>query len=349
MTHIKNKYESALRGTVSMGGQKKLRGFAGAVTLAALIVCAAAAARSARADGAVISIDPPSQNVATDAASFTVNVKLSGASNVGSGEFAIAYDAARLELADVVEGPFLKSDGQPTNCIRSADTAGLVNAAKTALATDTAAVAQYGCHVTSTYATFTGPSGDGILGTITFKPKTNGIANLVFVKRDLGNPGAGAVDVTSADGVVQVGATGGALQPTPTANPAILTPVALPSPEIDPFVRGASGTPAALAPAQSQATSPSGTIASDPTLYGPPAPVGSVLSAGAASGSSDATGAVSGSGGTASGGADSNFPRAGYGPQPSEPDPAWRRAEWALAALGAMLIALGAHKRRRQA
>jgi hypothetical protein len=338
-----------------MGGHTNWRNAAGAVAAAAILALAGTAAvRSVHADGAVMSIDPPSQNVATDAASITVNVKISGGSNVGSWEFAIGYDSAKLELVDIVEGQFLKSTGLPTDCIRSGDASYLVTSAKTALSAAAAAVAQYGCQITSTYGNFTGPDGDGILGTITFKPKTSGIANLVFVKRDLGNPGATTVDVTSADGVVQVGATGGALQPTPTANAANLTPVALPTQEIDPFIHSASGqtsgsnsssgSRSSSSTSQSQATAPSGTIASDPSVFGPPAPAGSVLSAN----TSPATdsGPLSGGGDLATGGdgapgqAGSGFPHAGYGPQPSEPSPMWRAAEALLFVLG--LIALGA-------
>lgn len=345
-----------------MGGHTKWRGAAGAVAVAALLALAGTAAvRSVHAAGALMHIDPPSQNVATDAASITVNVRISGANNVGSWEFAIGYNSALVELVDITEGPFLKSTGLPTTCHRSADAAFLVASAKTALGTDTAAVAQYGCQITAEVNKFTGPSGDGVLGTITLKPKKSGIANLVFVKRDLGSPGATTVDVESADGVVQVGVTGGALQPTPTANAANLTPVALPTREIDPFIHGADQQAASSntssnprtnsSSTQSQPTPASG-VAVDPSVYGPPAPTGSVLASNTAPAAD--SGPLSGGGDLATGnGAQgeggSGFPRAGYGPQSSGPDPWWRRSGVSLFVLGALLVIVGIERGRRRA
>ena len=95
-----------------MGGHTNWRKAAAAIAAAAMLALAGTAAvRSAHADGAVMSIDPPSQNVATDAAPFTVNVKISGASNVGSWEFAIVFDTHSQDLSDDLVKSSLMLDG----------------------------------------------------------------------------------------------------------------------------------------------------------------------------------------------------------------------------------------------
>src|SRR5439155_8673944 len=98
---------SPRRGRPSMRERMPLAGVICAVALTALIVISGFEVTRARADGAVMSVDPPSQNVATDAQSFGVNVKISGANNVGGVEFGLRYDGNLVDVVDVVEGPFM--------------------------------------------------------------------------------------------------------------------------------------------------------------------------------------------------------------------------------------------------
>jgi hypothetical protein len=220
-----------------------------AVTVA---VCVAGASMPmADAATATMKLAPGSQNVANNATSVSVDLTISDAAGVGGWEAGIRYNTEVLELMSVSEGPWLKDSGKSTNCIKSE---------QKDLGDD---VVLYGCGITG--GRFEGHGGSGVLATFTFKPKTQGVSQLLFVKRELADPLGDGLAVDSEDGVIKVVAPGEDLEenlePTPRPNDVRLTPTALPEQERDPFVRTGGSTGGSTSGSGSDGSSGSGAIA----------------------------------------------------------------------------------------
>src|SRR5438105_1612977 len=151
-----------------MRERMRLAGVICAVALAALVAVSGFEATRARADGAVISIDPPSQNVGADAATLAVNVKATNANNVGGWEFAVKFNPDVLEVVDVVDDGYLAPLGLQISCQRGQPPRW------------DADVVDFSCGAIG--GAFTGQGGSGDLATITFRPKKTGSSDLVFMK-----------------------------------------------------------------------------------------------------------------------------------------------------------------------
>lgn len=293
------------------------------VAVALAVLGAALPRLAAHADGAVMRVSPPSQNVDSGAQSVTVNITIEGAANVGAYEFAVKYNADVLELVDATDGGFMSARLPNVQCYRGP-------------AENFAAdVVDFGCGVIGTQPA--GADGGGVLGIVTFRPKKTGASDVVFVKRELADPLGAAEFVDTADGIVNIvppGSTPAPLQPTPTANPVLLTPTAVPERQQDPFIlRGSRSSPSS----RSDGSSGSGNGTSGGASNG--------TSGGGSSGSRVQLPPGSSSGVAGSRSADNaNFPTAGTGPEQHSND-GWVFGAAALFAAGAMLTTLGVRRK----
>lgn len=288
----------------------------------ALMVGVAAGAGSAlvRADGATMKISPSSQNVASSASSFKVDVTLEAGSGVGAFDFTVSYDKDLLELQSVEEGPFLATSGTVPSCYRGpADIfpAGLVN---------------FGCGIIGSAPV--GANGAGVLASITFKPKATGTSPLVYITYGLAAPNGDSLGTNAADGIVKIVMPGDEdkepLAATPTVNAGARTPTGRPPLDRDPFVRDGSS---AATPVPGGSSS-SGTPGQSGTLR--PGQSGTL---------SGQTSGVSGNNSGTNATGPNGAPVAGTGYRAEERSP-WWPALYAVLALGAGALLGGVTVRR---
>lgn len=188
-----------------------LMALAGALVLLAA-AAAAAALRASASGNPVVSIQPASQ-VVQPGESVRFDIAVSGVTDVAAWEVRLKYDPQVLAFQSFEETPWMSSTGRQVTCPEAE--ADEVNGI----------VVQY-CG--SIGATPPGPGGDGVLGRFTFSTKATGTSNLEFVKIGFavpeGSDCCGAFTVE--EGAVRIASAGGDAQlpPTPTPNPAKLTP-----------------------------------------------------------------------------------------------------------------------------
>jgi len=137
---------------------------------------------------------------ASASSTFTVDIKVSGATNVKGFNFILKYDSALLTADKVEEGSFLKNSGSTLNYPGNSNDAGQI---------------KFGASLTEKKTS----SGDGTLATITFTPKATGTATL-SLEKDADIPGVlmGANDVIS-----NVKLTGGTVSITGVSAPPATT------------------------------------------------------------------------------------------------------------------------------
>ncbi|MBI2724496.1 MAG: hypothetical protein HYX50_05480 [Chloroflexi bacterium] len=360
-----------------------LVGSGAVMAVAGVTLALQAASPASGASTAQIGLAPATQNVRIDADPFRVDVKVFNAQNLGAYQFTLTFNTGVLEYAGLAKGSFLNSTGRTGTCFpdnaNSADVVARANA--------TGAVT-FGC-TTLGFAdgnSGVGPSGDGVLATLGFKPKGAGTSDLQF--RGLDGPpgyeispdgnngepeygqtgmtqtgicqGEGAdqrctedsIDVSEQNGVVQV--YDPASGPEPTGVPATPTSIARrTNTNLQATVQAALGTPERRI---TDGTPPAGTIGGSGN-----AGAGGTAGTGSASGGSS-SGAPRGSGsgspgsgpggsvaGASSGRSPAGAPVAGYGPQQQEASPWWQRAAIALAAMGVLTVGAGFWQRRSEA
>jgi hypothetical protein len=154
---------------------------------------------------------------------FTVNVVVENVVNLGAYEFTLGFDPAILQYVRIQNGPFLGSSGRPVNCLPPDSDGTSVRMICVTLG-----------------ATPPGPSGSGVLATVTFLPLTTGIAQMNIKEVILTDPMARVITAGKQGGLVTVG-----LAPTPTRTPlptSTYTPGPSPTPSITP-TPGPSPTP----------------------------------------------------------------------------------------------------------
>jgi hypothetical protein len=175
---------------------------------------------SARAQSAVMRVEPSSQSVDVGGGKFTVDVAVDGVTNLGAYEFELHFDPDVLRFVGVENGPFLGSTGRVLRCqtpwLVDPGTGGLPDAL------------HFGCATND--PTPAGPNGSGLLATVTFAPKTAGTSPLTLVVEGTGIGGladvqGGAIPVQPSSGTVTVVGTG----PAATAEPD--EPTAIPTKE----------------------------------------------------------------------------------------------------------------------
>ena len=114
----------------------------------------------------IVRISPATQTVAAGS-DAVVDVTVEGVSNLAAYEFHLTFDPNILSFASVTEADtFLESTGRSAFCF-GPDAADLDDA-----------IVSFGCASTGSQD---GPSGDGILATLTFATSCSGSSDLVFV------------------------------------------------------------------------------------------------------------------------------------------------------------------------
>jgi hypothetical protein len=178
-----------------------------------------------------VRIDPVTQDVAqfTD---FTVDVRVDNVINLGAYQFSIAFDPAIVSFASVANGPFLGSTGRTVDCQTPIVRASYV---------------QFACSTRG--AEPPGPSGSGVLATVTFHAVGAGTSALDLLDALLLTPAAARIPVASIiDGSVTVMAGPSptpSVSPTPTATLLPGTPTATRTPTRTPTPSPPAGTPTA--------------------------------------------------------------------------------------------------------
>lgn len=306
-----------------------------------------------------IAVDPASMNVDNDGNTFTIDINVSDVNNLGAFDFTLSFDNDLLEYTGIADGGFLSSTGRKATCLQPA--AGPNGESREQIANQYGAL-HFGC---TTFGLIDsnegkpGPDGDGVLATLTFRPKALGKADIKFEGMEQGKPysigpandpldqgytGMGgvdvcedgicdpsAIDVTEQNGIVQIIDPNA---PEPTANPA--TPTRVPRSDIpmtQATVDAALGiTPRAGRPGAGSASNnggnPGGTIGGE---SGPGGRAGVAGSGNAPAGARGPDGA----------------PLAGYGPQESD-GPSWPQVAGVVMVIGgAFAAATGVGMRRR--
>ena len=144
-------------------------------------------------------MDPQNQTVGSGAVS--VDIKISGASDLGGYEFTLTWDGAILSFVSVTNGPFLGSTGRTVTCSAPAVTATSV---------------AFGCQTTGPGP---GPNGSGALATVQFATVGPGTSALALSGVNVTNTSGGPFTVNTNGGLVtvQVPTATPTATPTPTA------------------------------------------------------------------------------------------------------------------------------------
>lgn len=194
---------------------------------------------TSQAAGGIVSVQPGSQ-VAHVGDTVSVDLGVTGTSNLASWEFWLKWDPAILSFDAFENGDFLASSGRSPACILP-----VVDAS--------AGTVHLGCNSSGPNLDGTptaGAAGDGVLAHVRFKANAVGDSNLEFTKAQLSDPistdsccipgvNEGAVRVTESQDAP--------LPATPTPNPAKLQPTVVSHLPADSLTldRGAQATAAA--------------------------------------------------------------------------------------------------------
>jgi Cohesin domain len=136
--------------------------------------------------GTLVRVDPSSQTVSIGD-NFGVDIRIENVENLGSYEWLLTFDPAVLDYVSVSNGSFLGSTGRTVFC------PGAI--------LDTGSV-RFGCSTAGT--TPPGPSGAGVLATITFSALATGTSSLDLVWAQLSDPLAEDIPTAIQDGDVTV-------------------------------------------------------------------------------------------------------------------------------------------------
>jgi hypothetical protein len=136
--------------------------------------------------GTLTRVDPDSQTVSIGD-SFSVDIRINNVANLGSYEWLLTFDPAVVGFVSVFNGPFLGSTGRTVFCPSAI--------------LDTGSV-RFGCSTTG--ATPPGPTGSGVLSTVTFSALAEGTSPLDVVWAQLSDPLADDIPTAIQDGGVTV-------------------------------------------------------------------------------------------------------------------------------------------------
>jgi hypothetical protein len=322
----------------------------------AALVGGSVAGVSDAAGTATMAITPATQNVALGADAFTVNVTAADVQDLGAYDITMKFNPNVLEYVSSAEGNYLTGTGRVQSCIgpkRDPHGGTVIENV------NINGALHFACNTFGSSAVAAGPSGSGVLGSVTFRPKSAGQSDLTLEGTQAGEPyvirvpGADIVDVDGCTptepckdngdygqtGLANTEGTGLDLttlnavvavydpsQPTPTGVPPTPTPRAQATVNTQATVRAALGTPE-----RTLTTPVPGSSGGTDGITGPD--VGSTGGgvAGTANGGGSARGSSTATAGTLGRGA-SGAPIAGYGPQPRD------HSRWPLAFGGGMLV-----------
>lgn len=211
---------------------------------------------AAQVSGTHIFVDPGESNAAV-AQEVTVDVRIENVTTLGAYQFDVLFDPDIVEVTAVTNGDFLGSTGL-----------GVLPLGPDI--DNTSGVVTFGA---VTLGAQDGPSGAGVLATITLTTKSDGVTgidltNIILIGSDLSD-----ITATDTDGTMTVGEVVVSPTPTPTINPSptpsispsptiVPTPSPTPSPSISP-------TPQ---PTPSSSPSPLPTPTPSPTIVPIPSP-----------------------------------------------------------------------------
>jgi hypothetical protein len=140
------------------------------------------------AQQARVHLEVPQQQINAKGAPFPVTVLIDGVENLGAFEFLFAFDAKLLKFVEAKEGAFLGSSGREVQCLSPRASEGLV---------------KFTCLTLG--PTPDGPSGSGVLATVTLEPLAEGTSGLELRGITITNPAATKLPITSQDSLVAVG------------------------------------------------------------------------------------------------------------------------------------------------
>jgi len=155
-----------------------------------LSLLAIVAIHTAQAQGATVRLETPSKSPKVDGEPFYVTVVVDDVTNLGAFEFELTYDPGIVELQDVKEGPFLGSSGRRVECLPPRRAEGSLD---------------FSCVTLG--ATPDGPTGSGVLATLTFQPVGEGTSPLHLKQVILADPPANRLPAQTEDASVAVGQT----------------------------------------------------------------------------------------------------------------------------------------------
>jgi len=209
------------------------------------------------ASGHTIACIQPAGQVVVNGSDFTVDVVVNNVTNLGAYQFSLEFDAVVMAYVSAANGPFLGSSGRTVNC----DPPSLADS-NVRLVCRTLGSAP------------SGPSGDGVLATVTFSAIREGIGLMDFSDLMLTDIRANVIPMDDPLGgsVVVVPA------PTPTPGPSptpSITPTPTESPSPTPtFTVGPSPTPTPTGtPTPTPTPSATPTVGPTPTYTPTPGPV----------------------------------------------------------------------------
>jgi hypothetical protein len=138
---------------------------------------------------AIVKIDPASQTV-DPGGTLSVMVRIENVVNLGAFQFELTYDPAYVAATSVALGPFLGSTGRSVGEVGPMYATGVVT---------------YGAY---SFGVNPGPSGDGVLATITLQATTSvGTSALHLQNVLVTDTSGGSISANTEDGDVTVGVT----------------------------------------------------------------------------------------------------------------------------------------------
>jgi hypothetical protein len=142
---------------------------------------------SASGEGnAAFSLEPASKNVSLNSDVFSVDVKASNVNNLGAFDFTLTFDTSVLEYVSITDRHFLTSTGRTQSCL-SPEADPRDPAHDVVANVNHNGALHFGC---TTFGLVTGnggtpgPGGDGVLATVSFRPKGRGQRGISFVGLD---------------------------------------------------------------------------------------------------------------------------------------------------------------------
>jgi len=145
------------------------------------------ATQPAAAQEAAVRLEVPSTPVAADGKPFTLAVVVEDVTNLGAFQFDLTYDPAIVKFVEVQEGPFLGSSGREVRCLPPRTGEGSA-----------------GLTCVTLGATPGGPSGSGVLATVTFQPLAPGSSPLHFERLVLADPPAQVLPAQAQDATLAI-------------------------------------------------------------------------------------------------------------------------------------------------
>jgi hypothetical protein len=182
----------------------------------------------------------PSSNTVSAGQTFTVDLVVTNANVVGAYIIDLQVNASVATITNYVHGPFLSSTGNTSTPTHTIGTNG-----------NTLHIEAY------SYGTNNGPSGSGVLGTITFRAGNSGSTNIDLTSADFMRKSDGSVySATLTDGVITIGSA----------------PTATPQPTNTPVPPTPTNTPVPATPTPTKTPTPSPTLVPSPTTTTAPSP-----------------------------------------------------------------------------